>query len=136
MIKCEATSEFTLNDFGKLKNIQRKNLDVYGKLYPEDRFECDKKMFDYLNGGNKDGYIVVKILEVVPEIITNEKEVEKIETINKSNAIKKLEEALEKIENEEIVETISIVDNNEVVVGRIAKDKPNKKKKHNKKEAK
>lgn len=90
MIKVEVTSEFTYKDYEKLKNIKRKSIDVKGKLFVGDTFECDKEIYDYLNGGNKDGYIVVKILEVVPETIINEKEVEKkaIEQ-NKPNKKKK-----------------------------------------------
>ena len=82
MIKVEVTSEFTYKDYEKLKNITRKSIDVKGKLFVGDTFECDKEIYDYLNGGNKDGYIVVKILEVVPEKEMKEKEV--IETITTS----------------------------------------------------
>lgn len=117
MIKCEVIENFTLGDFDKLKNIVRNsNIDKYGELFVRDTFECDENMANYLTGANFKKACVVKVLEVVPEII------------NKNNIIEKLDEALEKIENEEIVETIPIVDKNNVVVGRIAKEKPKKKK--------
>ena len=67
MIKCEVIREFTLEEFDKLKNIKRKNLDTKGRLYVEDTFECDKAMTDYLMGGNKDKEVVVKVIEVEPE---------------------------------------------------------------------
>lgn len=68
MIKCEVIKEFTLEEFNKLKNIKRRSIDTYGKLYIGDTFECDKEMCDYLNGGNDKGKTVIKILEIVPEV--------------------------------------------------------------------
>lgn len=67
MIKCEVIKNFSLKEFDKLKNIQRKNLDTKGKLYVGDTFDCDKKMADYLTGNNLKGDVVVKVIEVIPE---------------------------------------------------------------------
>lgn len=80
-------------------------------------FECDKERAEYLLKNN-----AVKIVEE-----------EKIETINKDNVLEKLDETLEKLENEELVETIPVVDKNGIIVDRVAKDKPTKKKKSSKK---
>ena len=67
MIKCEVIRDFTLEEFDKLKNIKRKKLDTKGKLYVEDVFECTKEMADYLMGNNKNGDVVVKVIEIIPE---------------------------------------------------------------------
>ena len=69
MIKCEVIKEFTLEKFNELKNIQRRRINTYGKLYEGDTFECTKEMADYLMGNNKDRQVVVKVIEVEPEII-------------------------------------------------------------------
>ena len=76
MIKCEVIKEFTLERFDELKNIERKTFNTKGKLYVGDTFECDKQMADYLMGANKDGQIVVKVIEVEPEKVTVEKVIE------------------------------------------------------------
>ena len=67
MIKCEVVEDFRLQDFKKLKNLVRKNIDVEGKLYIGDTFECDEKMAEYLTGKNVLKKVVVKIIEVQPE---------------------------------------------------------------------
>jgi len=67
MIKCEVVKEFTLERFDELENIQRRRTNTKGKLYVGDTFECDKEMADYLMGANKDGQVVVKVIEVEPE---------------------------------------------------------------------
>ena len=67
MIKVEVTEEFTLNEFNKISNLHRKLLNVEGRLFVGDRFECNKKMFDYLTGNNKQGKVVVKVIELEPE---------------------------------------------------------------------
>lgn len=91
MIKCEATRDFTLEEFDKLKNIQRKGMDTKGKLYNGDTFECDKDMADYLTGGNDKKLVVAKVFEIIPEVIINEEKVKKIvvETKPKKKASKK-----------------------------------------------
>lgn len=78
MIKCEVIKNFSLKEFDKLKNIQRKNLDTKGKLYVGDTFDCDKKMADYLMGNNLKGDVVVKVIEVIPEEDVFEKYEEEI----------------------------------------------------------
>ena len=67
MIKCEVIEQFTLKEFDKLKNIKRKSVDNYGKLYIGDTFECDEQMAKYLTGNNEKGKTVVKILQVEPK---------------------------------------------------------------------
>ena len=64
MIKCEVISRFDLKDLGKLKNIQRKSINVKGSLFVGDTFECDKEMADYLLGNNALNKTVVKVVEV------------------------------------------------------------------------
>lgn len=67
VIKCEVIEQFTLKEFDKLKNIKRKSVDNYGKLYIGDTFECDEQMAKYLTGNNEKGKTVVKILQVEPK---------------------------------------------------------------------
>ena len=69
MIKVKALQEFTYRDFDKIKNLERHNKDKnqHGRLYAGDTFECTKDMATYLTGGC--GYVLVKILEVIPEEI-------------------------------------------------------------------
>lgn len=126
MIKCEVIKEFTLGEsdefrFEDLKNIQRRRLDTKGKLYYGDTFECTKEMADYLMGDNKDKKVVVKVIEIEPE------------TINKDNVLEKLNESLEKLEKEELIETIPVINKNGIIVDRVVKDKLTKKKKSSKK---
>ena len=116
MIRCEVIENFTLRDYEKLKNIKRKSIDIKGNLFVGDKFECDEQMCEYLMGNNKYNMSVVKIVEVKPE------------TINKKNALETLNKAIEQLEKEELVETIPVVNKNGIVVDRIIKDKPKKKK--------
>lgn len=68
MVKCEAIKDFTLRDFDKLHNIVRKNLDQEGKIFAKDVFECDETMATYLSGANAKKQVVIKVLEVIPEV--------------------------------------------------------------------
>lgn len=77
MIKVEVTEGFTLRDYDKLKNIDRKNIDRKGELFVGDTFECDEEMVKYLSGGNKYQKPYVKVIEVLP----TKKEPKIIETI-------------------------------------------------------
>ena len=80
MIKCAVIQEFTLERFDELKNIQRKSINTKGKLYVGDIFECDKEMAKYLMGDNKDKQVVVKVIEVEPEIkILSQSPIEELE---------------------------------------------------------
>ena len=71
MIKAEVIEEFTLKDFDKLKNLVRakKGTDEKGRLYVKDTFECDKEIADYLSGNNPLHKTVIKIIEIIPEVI-------------------------------------------------------------------
>ena len=66
MVKVEATETFTLERFDELQNIVRKSVDVKGKLFRGDVFECDEKMAEYLNGKNDYNKSVIRVLEVIP----------------------------------------------------------------------
>lgn len=68
MIKVEATEQFTLSEFGKIKNLVRANpaKNEEGRLYARDIFECDKEMVEYLTGKNAIKKAVVKVIEVIP----------------------------------------------------------------------
>lgn len=90
MIKVEVIEEFTLKRFDELKNIQRKSIEVKGRLFVGDTFECDEDMVKYLTGNNEQGKIVVKVIEVEPEIIIDEEKiVKKVFEEQKSNKKKK-----------------------------------------------
>ena len=86
MIKCEVIKVFNLARYDELKNIERKSIDIKGKLYVGDTFECSKELADYLLGNNPLNDAVVKVVEVKPE-----KEVEPIkeETTEPTTEIKK-----------------------------------------------
>lgn len=69
MIRCKATSKFTLEKFDELKNLKRATGEnAKGHLYVNDEFECEQAMADYLFGNNKYGKSFVEILEVIPEV--------------------------------------------------------------------
>lgn len=97
MIKCEVIKEFTLERFNELKNIQRKGIDTKGKLYVGDTFECDKEMADYLMGANKDGQVVVKVVEVEPK--KTEIVIDNINNQPIGELQPKVKEAIEYLEN-------------------------------------
>ena len=79
-MKCEVIEKFDLKDFDKLKNVQRKGLDIRGSLYIGDTFECDEKMVDYLTGNNALNKVVVKVIEIEPEIkVLSQSPVEELE---------------------------------------------------------
>ena len=67
MIKCRVIKEFSLENFDKLVDIKRKNIDKYGKLFVGDTFKCDKDMVEYLTRKNDKNAIVVKIIELETE---------------------------------------------------------------------
>jgi len=67
MIKVEVIKPFTLEKFNELKNIERKGVDTPGLLNVGDRFECTKKMCDYLLKNNALHTEFIKVLEVAPE---------------------------------------------------------------------
>ena len=80
MIKVEVIEEFTLERFDELKNIQRKSIEVKGRLFVGDTFECDEDMVKYLTGNNEQGKTVVKVIEVKPEIkILSQSPIEELE---------------------------------------------------------
>lgn len=84
MIKVVALREFTYGQFNKILNLQRnditKNKD--GRLYEKDTFECTKEMVDYLTGGC--GYVLVKVIEVIPDEVKEDAKVEEITSKPKS----------------------------------------------------
>lgn len=67
MVKVKAIQEFTYGNFYKINNLQRHdiNKNEKGRLYAGDIFECTKEMAEYLTG--KCGYVLVKVIEVIPE---------------------------------------------------------------------
>ena len=97
MIKCEVIEQFTLKRFDELKNIQRKSIEVKGRLFVDDTFECDEDMVKYLMGDNKDNKVVVKVIEVEPEK-TIEERIEDIRNIDIEEPITK--EKFEKLKKE------------------------------------
>ena len=73
MFKVKALQKFTYGSFDKIKNLERHNKEKNkeGTLYTGDTFECTEKMAQYLTG--ECGYILVKVIEVIPEEIKEEK---------------------------------------------------------------
>lgn len=98
MIKLIAIKDFTLERYGELKNIIRKNgIEEKGRLNEGDTFECERELADYLMGNNSKGEVVVKVIEIIPPVkieepkeipIPNAKEndvVKPLKAIKKSN---------------------------------------------------
>lgn len=69
MIKVEVIGRFTLEDYKKLKNVKKVTNRKENEFDVKDTFECDEKIVDYLTGNNALNKVVVKIIEVEPEII-------------------------------------------------------------------
>lgn len=69
MVKCEVIENFTLEDYSKLKNVKKVISRKENEFGAKDTFECDEKMGDYLTGNNPLNKVVVKVIEVEPEII-------------------------------------------------------------------
>lgn len=81
MVKVIVLREFTLGKFNELKNLVRHNPEKNqdGRLYEQDEFECDKEMAEYLTGNNAYKQEFVKVLEIIPEEVKEEKPVEVVE---------------------------------------------------------
>jgi hypothetical protein len=106
MIKCEVIKKFTLKKFEKLKDVEKVGNRSKDEFDVKDTFKCDKKMADYLTGGNPFNETVIKVLEVEPE----------------------KETLAEKIASADKIE-VRIIDES---TGKIYEQKPVKKKKHSK----
>ncbi len=74
MIKVEVIENFTLEDYKKLKNVKKVTNRKENEFGVKDTFECDEKMVDYLTGNNALNKVVVKVVEVIPEIDITETE--------------------------------------------------------------
>lgn len=87
MIRVIVIKKFTLKKFDELKNLKRynPNLSKYGQLYVNDEFNCTKDMANYLMGNNKDGEVVVRVIEVEPEIKVLETRTQKKATKKKTS---------------------------------------------------
>ena len=86
MIKVEAIKQFTLKNFKEAKNIVRKDKNEEGKIFIGDVFECSPEIAEYLQGNNEGKQVVIKVLEVIPEIQeTDTKELteKKVELVEK-----------------------------------------------------
>lgn len=66
MIKCEVIENFTLEDYNKLKNVNKIAKRKDNEFGLGDTFECDEKMADYLTGNNVLKRAVVRVIEVEP----------------------------------------------------------------------
>lgn len=81
MIKVEVIENFTLEDYSKLKNVKKVISRKENEFGARDTFECDEKMVDYLTGNNALNKVVVKVIEVEPEIKIEQNKIE----LNASN---------------------------------------------------
>ena len=64
MIRCKVIKDFKIKDYDKLKNIKRSKIDIKGKMFIGDTFECNEEMINYLMGNNIYGEKLIKIIEV------------------------------------------------------------------------
>lgn len=83
MIKCEAVKDFRIERFDELENIVRKNVEVKGKIFEGDTFECSENMAEYLTGNNPLSEVVAKIIEVIP---SDDEKFKNLEWINEEDA--------------------------------------------------
>lgn len=67
MKRVKVIKDFTLKDFDKLIDIKRAKENVAGKLFTDDTFICDEKMYDYLNGNNSYKISFVELVEEIEE---------------------------------------------------------------------
>ena len=88
MIKVEVIKPFTLGRFNEITNIVRKGVDMPGQLNIGDIFECSQELAEYLTGKNDRGMIVVKVIEVIPDKVIEEK-IEKPKVEELKEVIKK-----------------------------------------------
>lgn len=80
MIKVEVIENFTLEDYNKLKNVKKVISRKENEFGVRDTFECDEKMADYLTGNNALNKVVVKVIEIEPEIkILSQSPIEELE---------------------------------------------------------
>ena len=93
MIKVEVIENFTLEDYNKLKNVKKVISRKENEFGARDTFECDEKMVDYLTGNNALNKVVVKVIEVEPEIIKTNDEMkakkDNVEVIINKNELAK-----------------------------------------------
>lgn len=75
MIKVEAIADFYLGRFNEIQNMQRRNRNEDGKIFKGDVFECNENLADYLVKDNSLKRPFVKVIEVIPEKVTNKIEI-------------------------------------------------------------
>jgi len=68
MIKVVALETFSLREFNKIEELQRKDKSQEGIIFKDDVFKCDEEMCKYLMGENPIKRAVVQILEIKPEV--------------------------------------------------------------------
>lgn len=66
MIKVKVIEKFNLNetDYNNLVNLKRASIDVKGKLFVNDEFECTETLAKYLSGENKYNKPYIEVIEV------------------------------------------------------------------------
>jgi hypothetical protein len=101
MIKVEVIENFTLEDYNKLKNVKKVISRKENEFGARDTFECDEKMVDYLTGNNALNKVVVKVIEVEPEIVKTNDEIkvkkDNVEiVINKNEIVKEIKKQSKK----------------------------------------
>lgn len=76
MVKVEVIESFTLGKYDEIsKSLVRKGAEERGKLFVGDIFECNKEMAEYLTGKNRLNRPFVKIIEIIPDEVKEEKPV-------------------------------------------------------------
>lgn len=79
MIKVEALEDFSLRDFNKVEELERKAKAKEGFIFKGDTFKCNEQMCEYLCGKNPLNKAVVQVVEVIPETKKEIKEEPKVE---------------------------------------------------------
>ena len=91
MIKVEAIKDFKLARYDELKNIIRKSgIEEKGMLREGDTFECTKELCDYLMGDNAKKQVVVKVIEIIPEVKVIKEDIKEATEIKEPKKTKKM----------------------------------------------
>lgn len=66
-VRVEAIKDFSLEAFGEITELTRKDRQREGYIYTGDTFVCEESLYHYLDGENSQGHKVVRMLEEIKQ---------------------------------------------------------------------
>lgn len=81
MIKVEAIEDFSLREFEKVVDLERKGKEKTGFIFKGDVFKCDADLCEYLCGKNALNKAVVQVIEVIPKKEEAKEEVKEVKPV-------------------------------------------------------